>query len=82
MKQANLTDPLAKSLGPEKTEEMLLGILESAKNWLIPFDPEVLVASGVLEKKGAWYRILKPEEFPELARKRISTTSYKILPLP
>ena len=38
-----------------------------------PIDFDGLIASGVLEKKGAWYLVHKWKELPEHAQRKVST---------
>ena len=80
MNKRQAEGPIAKMLGKERTDEVLADLLETAKSWLTPLDLDALVADGVLEKKGAWYRIVKPEALPEHAKKKISTVSQQRLP--
>ncbi|WP_027390906.1 hypothetical protein [Chrysiogenes arsenatis] len=47
-------------------------ILEKAKNLATPINFEDLIANGILEKKGAWYKILDMERLPEHAKDKIT----------
>lgn len=39
-------------------------LIEIAKELVTPIDFDGLIAKGVIEKKGAWYVVLKPNELP------------------
>lgn len=55
-------------------------ILEQANKLATPIDFDQLIAEGVLEKKGAWYKILDMKKLPEHARSQINelTTDGKV----
>jgi hypothetical protein len=47
-------------------------VLEKARSLAIPIDFEDLIKKGVLEKKGAWYKILDMERLPIHAKDKIT----------
>lgn len=42
-------------------------LLEQAKKLATPIDFDTLIAQGVLEKKGAWYKVLDWDNLPDHA---------------
>ena len=50
-------------------------VLEKAKSLATPIDFEALVAEGILEKKGAGYKILDMERLPDHAKDKITAIS-------
>jgi len=48
------------------------GVLEKAKVLATPIDIEGLINDGVIEKKGAWYKILDMERLPSHAKDKIT----------
>ncbi len=54
--------------GVMSKEEML----EKAKSLATPIDFEALISDGILEKKGAWYKILDMERLPDHAKDKIT----------
>ena len=53
-------------------EEFRAGVLESAK----PIDLEQLIRDGVLQKSGAWYKVLDYKRLPKHASKRILEAEF------
>ena len=47
-------------------------VLEQAKSLAKPIDFDELISQGVLEKKGAWYKILLMDKLPRHAKDRIT----------
>jgi len=50
-------------------EEVIQGLIESAT----PIDFEALIKEGIIEKDGAWYRILNLKKLPKHASTKIKT---------
>lgn len=46
-------------------------MLEQAKKLATPIDFDTLIAQGVLEKKGAWYKVLDWDKLPEHAKEKV-----------
>ena len=46
-------------------------VLERAKSLAKPIDFDELISQGVLEKKGAWYKILLMDKLPQHAKDRM-----------
>lgn len=47
-------------------------IQQRAKDFATPINFDELIASGVIEKKGAWYQINRWKDLPEHAKAKIS----------
>ena len=64
---------------PENVNLMQIDELtQRAKDLVTPIDFDELIASGVIEKKGAWYQINKWNELPEHAKAKISTVKSRL----
>ncbi len=48
-----------------------MGRVQPVTNLATPIDFDSLIREGVLEKRGAWYRILKMDRLPEYAKAQI-----------
>jgi len=58
---------------PEQREKEYRELEHRARELVTPIDFDALIEAGILEKKGAWYRVLKNEELPEHAKAKISS---------
>ncbi len=56
---------MIKDLKDKITREKLL---KEAEKMVTPIDFDDLVSKGILEKKGAWYRILDMDKLPDHAK--------------
>jgi len=69
---SKLSDLLEAGAGRINIDELKAAVIETKRQLETPIDFDRLVADGVLERKGAWWRVLDLHRLPEHASLRIN----------